>query len=80
MGTSGLSDISSRSTKAAGLRAEGGYIRKMRSAHGITTMSHFCAHIVHGRALSSSRPFNAWLPLMPGDIQVYVIFVWLDMM
>ena len=36
MGTSGLPDIYTRSPRAAGPRAEGVYIRRTMSAHGIT--------------------------------------------
>ena len=38
MGTSGLPDIYTRSPRAAGLRAEGVYIRQITSAHGITNI------------------------------------------
>ena len=38
MGTSGLPDIYTRSPRAAGPRAEGVYIRRTTSAHGITNM------------------------------------------
>ena len=38
MGTSGLPDIYTRSPRAAGPRAEGVYIRRTTSAHGITIM------------------------------------------
>ena len=38
MGTSGLTDIYTRSPRAAGPRAEGVYIRQTTSAHGITIM------------------------------------------
>ena len=38
MGTSCLPDIYTRSPGAAGPRAEGVYIRRTTSAHGITTM------------------------------------------
>ena len=38
MGTSGLPDIYTQSLRAAGPRAEGVYIRRTTSAHGITNM------------------------------------------
>ena len=38
MGTSGLPDIYTQSPRAAGPRAEGVYIRRTTSAHGITIM------------------------------------------
>ena len=38
MGTSGLPDIYTRSLRATGPRAEGVYIRRTMSAHGITIM------------------------------------------
>ena len=38
MGTSGLTDIYTRSPRACGPRAEGVYIRQTTSAHGITIM------------------------------------------
>ena len=38
MGTSGLPDIYTRSPTATGPRAEGVYIRRTTSAHGITNM------------------------------------------
>ena len=37
-GTSGLPDIYTRSPRATGPRAEGVYIRRTTSAHGITNM------------------------------------------
>ena len=44
MGTSGLSDMYTRSLRAAGPRAEGVYIRQTTSAHGITDMCHGSSH------------------------------------
>ena len=38
MGMSGLPDIYARSPRVAGLRAEGVYIRRTTSAHGITNI------------------------------------------
>ena len=38
MSTSGLPDIHTRSPRAAGPRAEGVYIRRTTSAHGIPIM------------------------------------------
>ena len=38
MGTSGLPDLYTQSPRATGLRAEGVYIRRTTSTHGITTM------------------------------------------
>ena len=40
MGTSGLPDIYTQSTRAAGPRAEGVYIRQTTSAHVTTVMYH----------------------------------------
>ena len=40
MGTSGLPDIYTQSTRAAGSRAEGVYIRQTTSAHVTTVMYH----------------------------------------
>ena len=60
MGMSGLPDIYTRSLRAAGLRAEGVYIRRTMSAHGITAICHFVL-IVRGRALSSSSPLNGFI-------------------
>ena len=40
MGTSGLPDIYTQSTRAAGPKAEGAYIRQTTSAHVTTVMYH----------------------------------------
>ena len=55
MDTSGLPDVYTWSP-----RAEDVYIRRTASAHGITTMYHFCVWTMCGRALCNWNLIHKW--------------------
>ena len=69
MGTNGLPDIYTQSTRATGLRAEGVYIRQTMSAHGIIRVW------ASAKQLKPDRQWHACTYIATYHIQFWALIV-----